>query len=68
MRKIVMAVVALALSGCITTTGPAPRAASPTNIATPPHVTRIRAVQNFLDVVQRVEPVASVNAALAPAP
>lgn len=60
MRKIVMAVVALTLSGCITTTGPAPQTNPPnTSItAAPPLVTQNRAARNFLAVVQRMEPIA----------
>jgi len=57
MRKLVMAVVALTLSGCVTTTDPAPQANPPTNVA-PPIVSQNRAARNFLVVVQRVEPVA----------
>ncbi|MCF6315482.1 MAG: M48 family metallopeptidase [Marinosulfonomonas sp.] len=61
MRKIVMAVLALTLSGCVTVTGPDPqqnRPAKVTTVAAPPPVSQNRAARNFLAVVQRVEPVA----------
>jgi len=61
MRKIVMAVVALSLSGCVSVTGPDPQqnpSARPTTVAAPPPVTQNRAARNFLAVVQRMEPVA----------
>lgn len=60
MRNIVMAVVALTLSGCVTTTGPAPQTAPPTtsNTPAPPAVSQNRAARNFLAVVKQVEPVA----------
>lgn len=57
MRKIVMAVFALTLSGCVTTTGPSPQPASAPTTAPPP-VSQNRAARNFLAVVQRMEPIA----------
>ncbi|WP_456389641.1 M48 family metallopeptidase [Profundibacter sp.] len=56
MRKIVMAVVVLTLSGCVTMTGPTPQTNLPT--AAPPLVTQNRAARNFLAMVQRMEPIA----------
>ena len=61
MRKIVMVVTALTLSGCVTVTGPEPQQTPPTQPAVapaPPIVSQNRAARNFLAVVKRMEPVA----------
>ncbi len=61
MRKIVMAVVALTLSGCVSVTGPDSQQnppVKPTAILAPAPVSQNRAARNFLAVVQRMEPVA----------
>ena len=61
MRNIVMAVVALTLSGCVTATGPEPQQPPPKQpvaASAPPAVSQNRAARNFLAVVKRMEPVA----------
>ena len=61
MRKLVMVVAGIALSGCVTTTTPLPepaRAPKPASVAAPPPVGANRASRNFLAVVARMEPVA----------
>lgn len=58
MRNIVMAGIALALAGCVSTTvDPIPQS---TSVApqTPPPVSQNRAARNFLAVVKRMEPIA----------
>jgi len=61
MRNIVMAIMALALSGCVTATGPEPQQTPPKQpvaAPAPPVVSQNRAARNFLAVVKRMEPVA----------
>lgn len=61
MYKIVLAVSALGLAGCVTTTSnTTPTAATATTAAkpVPPVVSQNRAARNFLAVVKRVEPIA----------
>ena len=58
MRNIVMAVLALSLAGCVSTTGPLPQTNPVTTENTPPPVSQNRAARNFLAVVQRMEPIA----------
>ena len=61
MRKTVMAIVALALSGCVSTSGPDPTEKPLAKITTAsvlPPATQNRAARNFLAVVHRMEPVA----------
>lgn len=61
MRKSVMAIVTLTLSGCVATTGPDPKP-TPHEVVTtasvPAPVTQNRAARNFLAVVKRMEPIA----------
>jgi Zn-dependent protease with chaperone function len=57
MRKILMGLVALALTGCVEM-DPAPRETPvPQSVATPPVVSKSRAARNFLAVVKHMEPV-----------
>jgi len=59
MRKIVMAVMALTLSGCVETTGSAPKTQTPAKTVTDialPAASKNRTMQNFLAVVHRMEP------------
>lgn len=61
MRKSVMAIVALALSGCVSTSGPDPQENPLDKVTTasvPPPVSQNRAARNFLAVVERMEPIA----------
>lgn len=61
MRKIVMAILALTVAGCVSTTGPAPKVDPLDAVRTasvPPPVTQNRAARNFLAVVARMEPIA----------
>lgn len=61
MRKFVMAIVAVTLSGCVTVSGPEPQQRPPAKVtpaAAPPPVSQNRAARNFLSVVQRMEPIA----------
>ncbi len=61
MRNYVVAVLMLAVSGCVTVTGPEPEQSPPPKpaVSNPaPQVNRARAARNFLAVVKRMEPVA----------
>jgi len=60
MRKTVMAIVALALSGCVSTSGPNPQENPLDKVTTasvPSPVSQNRAARNFLAVVERMEPI-----------
>lgn len=61
MHKPMMAIVAIALAGCVSTGGPSPSENPLNKVATAsvsPPVTQNRAARNFLAVVQRMEPIA----------
>lgn len=61
MHKPMMAIVAIALAGCVSTGGPSPSEnplGKVTTASVPPPVTQNRAARNFLAVVQRMEPIA----------
>lgn len=60
MRKIVMAVLALTITGCVETTGPAPKTEAPAKTVTDialPEASKNQSMQNFLTVVHRMEPI-----------